>query len=71
MPTIFWLAEWLERKGMTQSELARRSGVSFQTVNRMCQNKTEGAVLSTLDRLATVLGVEPGELIVREKKGRR
>lgn len=53
---------------MTQSELARRSGVSFQTINRMCRNKTEGAVLSTLDKLATVLGVEPGELIVREKK---
>lgn len=68
MSTIFQLAGWLERKAMTQSELARRSGVSFQTINRMCRNKTEGAVLSTLDKLATVLGVEPGELIVREKK---
>ena len=53
---------------MSQSELARRSGVSFVTVNRMCGNKTEGVSLDTLDKLATALGVEPGDLIRREPK---
>lgn len=71
MPTAFRLSEILEKRGMTQSELARLSGVSHVTINRMCGNKTEGVTLSTLDRIAAALGVEPGELIVREKKGRR
>lgn len=71
MPTTFRLKEILEKLGIGQSELARRSGVSFATINRMCTNATSGVLLETLDRLAAALGVEPGELIVREKKGRR
>jgi putative transcriptional regulator len=71
MPTTFRLSEILEKRGMSQSELARLSGVSHVTINRMCANHTEGVALATLDSIAGALGVEPGELIVREKKGRR
>ena len=63
MPTVFRLAEWLDRKGMTQSELSRRSGISLVTINRMCANHTEGVTLRTLDSLDTALGCKPGELI--------
>ncbi len=48
---------------MSQSELARRAGVSFATVNRLCTNVTKRVDLETLDRLATVLGCTPGDLI--------
>ena len=71
MPTTFRLSEILEAKGISQSELARLSRVSHVTINRMCGNKTEGVTLATLDKIASALGVEPGELIVREKKSRR
>ncbi len=61
---------------ISQSELSRRSGVSFTTVNRMCQNHTEQVSLKTLDALSAALTeltgkvFEPGDLIERvpEKK---
>jgi DNA-binding Xre family transcriptional regulator len=71
MPTVFHLREVLESKGISQSDLARQSGVSFATINRLCTNATGMVSLETLDKLAQALEVEPGELIVREKKGRR
>ena len=71
MPTVFRLAAILEKAGLSQVELARRAGVGIQTVNRLFNNTTAQVSLKTLDKLAAALGVEPGELIMREKKGRR
>lgn len=71
MPTAFRLREVLERKGTSQSDLARQSGVSFATINRLCTNATAMVSLKTLDALAGALGVEPGELIARKKRARR
>ena len=56
---------------ISQSELSRQSGVSFTTVNRMCQNHTEQVSLKTLDALSAALTeltgkkMEPGDLIER------
>ena len=71
MTTTFRLRELLEKRGLAQSELARTSGVSFATINRLCTNATAQVSLDTLDRLAGALGVEPGDLIAREPKRRR
>lgn len=71
MTTIFRLRELLEKRGITQSELARLSGVSFATINRLCTNATAQVSLDTLDRIANALGVEPGDLIARDPKRRR
>lgn len=68
MAARFRLAELLEERGMSQSELARQSRITFATINAMCRNRTDGVKLETLDRLARVLGVEPGELIASDKK---
>lgn len=70
MVTRFRLKEELGGQ-MSQSELARQSGVHYVTVNKICQNLTTRVDLATLDALSAALGVEPGELIVREKKQRR
>lgn len=70
----FRLAKLLEDAGMSQSELARRSGVSQVTVNGIANNRTTRVDLATLDALSSVLGVQPGELIERgaePRKGRR
>ena len=56
---------------MSQRELARLSGVSFPTVNRLCNNKRTRVDLETLDRLSTVLGCEPGDLLEKTKRRRR
>ena len=68
MAARFRLAELLERGGLTQTELARRSGVSLVTINAIANNRTAQVKLDTLDKLARVLGVEPGELLERDKK---
>jgi transcriptional regulator with XRE-family HTH domain len=69
--TVFNLAALLKRLGISQSELARRSGVSARTINRLTLNRTAQVSLATLDKIATALKVEPGELIGREPKRRR
>ena len=51
---------------MSQSELARRSGVSLVTVNNIANNRTSQVSLKTLASLAQALGVEPGELLERD-----
>lgn len=71
MGTRFRLKELLERAGISQNELARQSGVSFPTINAMMQNKTRGVQLETLDAIARVLKVEPGELLEKDRKPRR
>jgi DNA-binding Xre family transcriptional regulator len=71
MGARFRLRELLEKADMSQSELARQSGVSFVTVNRMVANKTASVSLKTLDALSAALGVEPGDLLEREPKRRR
>ena len=72
MATRFRLAEELGDR-MTQAELARQADMAAATVNRMCGNVTAQVSLETLDRISTVLGCEPGDLIERAapKKKRR
>lgn len=66
MPTVFRLAEFLERAKLSQGELSRLTGISRVTINRICQNHTAGIDLDTLDKIAAVLKCEPCDLIVRE-----
>jgi putative transcriptional regulator len=68
MAVTFRLRELLEKRGISQSEASRQSGVSFATINRMCTNATRQISLDVLDQLCSWLGVEVGELI--EWKGR-
>jgi transcriptional regulator with XRE-family HTH domain len=70
MTTEFRLAELLEEHDMTQAALAAKSGVGLRTISRLVRNETGQVSLATLDRLAAVLGVEPGELIARSRRKR-
>ena len=54
-------------KGMSQSELSRRSGVSLTTINAMVNNKTTRVDLETLDKLCKVLNCAPGALLKRHR----
>ncbi|MBA3340608.1 MAG: helix-turn-helix transcriptional regulator [Gemmatimonadaceae bacterium] len=48
--------------GISQSDAARQSGVSFATINRLCTNVTRQVHLDVLEQLAKLLKVEPGDL---------
>jgi putative transcriptional regulator len=71
MTTRFRLRELIDKAGVSQSELSRRSGVSFATINRMCTNATATVALETLDRLCAALDVKPGELLQRTPSKKR
>jgi len=71
MGARFRLRELLEAASMSQSELARRSGISFQTINAIVGNRTAQVSLNTLDAISKALGLEPGDLLERDPKRRR
>ena len=68
MGARFKLQELLDAVGMSQSELARRSGISIVTVNKIAQNRSNQVSLKTLDALSVVLKCKPGDLVEREKR---
>ena len=54
----------LEKLGWTQTELAKRMGVSRQLVNRhLMTEEAVGINLTTIDKIADALGIDPKDLI--------
>lgn len=64
MTVKFGLRGVLERKRMSQSEASRVTGVSFATINRLCQQTTTRVDLAVIDKLCRELQVKPGDLLV-------
>jgi DNA-binding Xre family transcriptional regulator len=55
---------------MSQSELARRSGITLVTINGIANNRTAMVSLKTLGAIASALGVQPGDLLTRGTRSR-
>ena len=53
---------WRLRRAWTQEELAEKSGLGLNTVNRIEGNRTEPRP-PTIRKLADALGVDPSELV--------
>ncbi len=53
-----WLAERLRQEGLSQTEAARRVGVTFRTLNRWVKGQSEPK-LSQLRAICRVLGSPP------------
>jgi putative transcriptional regulator len=68
LPVRFRLKQLLEDAGISQSEAARQSGVSFATINRMCTNATRQISLDVLDQLAKFLKCAPGDLLESRRR---
>lgn len=54
----FKIADLRKKKGMTQEELAEKSGVSRATICSIENGKNKGVSASTLTKLAEALGVK-------------
>lgn len=65
-PLRFRLQQVIDERKTSQSELSRKSGVSFATISRMCRNVTGQVSLEILDRLAEALDVFPSQLLDKE-----
>jgi TetR/AcrR family transcriptional regulator, cholesterol catabolism regulator len=66
-PVGLRVRELREAMGLTQAELARKADVRPATLSAIENGQTSGVDFDTLDRLARVLGVEPGFLVVRRR----
>jgi transcriptional regulator with XRE-family HTH domain len=51
--------------GLTQAEFAARAGVRRATVSRLENDRVSAIDLAVLEKLADLLGVEPGFLLSR------
>jgi transcriptional regulator with XRE-family HTH domain len=69
MPTLGRLKAVRESKFLTQEMLAERSGVSRPNIARL-ERGDEEARFTTIWKLASALGVEPGELVGDGEGGR-
>jgi DNA-binding Xre family transcriptional regulator len=52
-------------RGYNMSSLSRASDVSFRTIAHLCKRPDSDATISTLEKIALVLGVQIGDLVER------
>jgi DNA-binding Xre family transcriptional regulator len=63
MRTRLRVKEVANRKGISMTKLSQRSEVAYNTVRRLWRDPYTDVTLSTLQRLADVLGVAVSELL--------
>ncbi len=62
------IAALAKEKGLNQSQLQIKSGVTPPLLNRYWNNNTQGVNLDALTKIAHALGVKPGDLIVENSE---
>lgn len=69
-PTIdrFRLIALREARGLTQGQLAVKSGVAQAHLSRLETGKRTNVKVSTLQKLASALGVQPEDLMVKLRR---
>jgi putative transcriptional regulator len=63
MAVLITLKKVRESKGISQNELARRTGYSLQNVQKIEQGRVASLTLEALDRFCKVLECFPGDLL--------
>ena len=66
MPIRLHVRELLEARGISRSEAARRTGLTYPTLHAMWEGRAEAITFRALDALCAVLGVQPGAILTRE-----
>jgi putative transcriptional regulator len=62
------VSEILDKKGWSTAQFAEKAGITYATALAIRRGNYARIGLDTIARLCEALGVEPGELIVFEKK---
>lgn len=63
------LQELLDVKGISQRELARRTGIRYPTISEMCLNKTSRLPIENIAKICDALDCEIQDLLVLVPKG--
>ncbi|NJN11927.1 MAG: helix-turn-helix transcriptional regulator [Richelia sp. RM2_1_2] len=63
MPVLVKLKNTREVKGLSQNELARRTGYSLQNIQKIEQGRAASITFDALDRFCKVLECQPGDLL--------
>ncbi|SRR6266568_6205197 len=58
--------EVAKSRGLNQSQLQIKAGVTPQLLNRYWNNHTQSVAFEPLEKIALALGVQPGELIATD-----
>ncbi len=58
----------LEKRGITRYELAKRTGIKFQTIDRYYKNKVVRFDSFILDRICTVLECDVSDILEYSNK---
>ena len=69
-PIVLRLRELRKAKGLTQVELASRTGIDQSAISRIENGDTSAMYFSVIDRLCSALDCEPGDLLKRATKQR-
>jgi len=64
----FLLKEIRQAKGMSQSELSRRTGISRNTIWKLESGLDITVMTGTLDKLSRALGCEIGDFFAKDDK---
>jgi len=62
------IAEIAKEKGLNQSQLQIKSGVTPPLLNRYWNNHIQSVNLDALTKIARALGVVPGDLIIEDER---
>ena len=69
MPIQVTLDLLLEERGMTQTELSERMGITLANLSILKTNKARAIRFSTLEALCRELDCQPGDLLAFDDKG--
>jgi len=70
-PIRLRLREIREARGLSQRELARRSGVTQATLSLIERGRSKGVDFNTLEKLATALEVDAALLVQHDTDSRK
>lgn len=56
----------LEKAGKTRYWLAKKTGITYQAITNMCDNKNVRITLDTLDKFCDVLDCEISDILIRK-----
>jgi DNA-binding Xre family transcriptional regulator len=62
-PVTLRVEFYMERRGWSQGELSRLSGVAQPSISKILTGKTARVDFDTLSRIASAFGVHPGDLL--------